>query len=73
MSLAKKYGIEEYKIKAMIKDGVISSSWPHYEEIYYHYKQLRRNCSSDNQAIEQTAAEKRYSLSQVYTIIKKFE
>lgn len=32
--LAKKYNIPAEAISKMIKDGVISCSWPNYEEVY---------------------------------------
>lgn len=39
MSLAKKYNIPQQTITNMVKDGVISCTWPMYEEIYAMYQQ----------------------------------
>lgn len=39
MSLSEKYKIPKETIQKMINDGVISCSWPMYEEIYAMYKQ----------------------------------
>lgn len=38
MSLSNKYNIPQETIKKMINDGVISCSWPMYEEIYAMYE-----------------------------------
>lgn len=38
MSLAKKYNVPQETIKRMVNDGVISCSWPMYEEIYAMYQ-----------------------------------
>lgn len=39
MSLAKKYNIPKEAVQRMVNDGVISCSWPMYEEIYAMYQQ----------------------------------
>lgn len=39
MSLSEKYKIPKETVQRMINDGVISCSWPMYEEIYAMYKQ----------------------------------
>lgn len=38
MSLSKKYNIPKETIQKMVNDGVISCSWPMYEEIYNMYQ-----------------------------------
>lgn len=38
MSLSKKYGIPAEVVNKMVADGVISCSWPMYEEIYQMYQ-----------------------------------
>ena len=38
MSLSNKYNIPQETIKKMINDGVISCSWPMYEEIFAMYE-----------------------------------
>lgn len=38
MSLSEKYNIPKATIQKMVNDGVISCSWPMYEEIYTMYQ-----------------------------------
>lgn len=38
MSLSKKYNIPKETVQKMVNDGVISCSWPMYEEIYDMYQ-----------------------------------
>lgn len=38
MSLSKKYDIPQATVLKMVNDGVISCSWPMYEEIYSMYQ-----------------------------------
>lgn len=38
MSLSKKYNVPCETIKRMVNDGVISCSWPRYEEVYEMYQ-----------------------------------
>lgn len=38
MSLSEKYNVPQNTIKKMINDGVISCSWPKYEEVYEMYQ-----------------------------------
>jgi hypothetical protein len=38
MSLSEKYNIPKDTIQKMVNDGVISCSWPMYEEIYTMYQ-----------------------------------
>lgn len=38
MSLSEKYNIPKQTVQRMVNDGVISCSWPMYEEIYEMYK-----------------------------------
>lgn len=39
MSLSEKYKVPQETIKKMVNDGVISTTWPAYEDIYAMYKQ----------------------------------
>jgi hypothetical protein len=73
MSLSKKYGIEESKIKALIKDGWISCSAPSYEEIYYFYKSEVSAGVGSKQAVHNTSIKAKVSERQVYNIIHKFK
>jgi hypothetical protein len=38
MSLSDKYNIPQSTVNKMIQDGLISCSWPQYEEIYTMFK-----------------------------------
>jgi len=38
MKLSNKYNIPQETVNKMVNDGVISFSWPRYEEIYEMYK-----------------------------------
>lgn len=38
MSLSNKYNIPQETINKMIRDGILSSKWPTYEEVYKMYK-----------------------------------
>ena len=73
MSLAKKYGIEEEKIKLLIKDGWLSCSVTKYEEIYYHYKKFMNSGDKKTDAIFKAAEQGRVGERVVWDIIKKFE
>lgn len=42
MSLSNKYGIPQETVNQMVKDGVISCSWPMYEEVFSMYQTLMR-------------------------------
>lgn len=39
MSISNKYNIPQDTVNQMVKDGIISSKWPRYEEVYQLYKQ----------------------------------
>lgn len=39
MSISNKYNIPQDTVNQMVKDGIISSKWPRYEEVYALYKQ----------------------------------
>jgi DNA-directed RNA polymerase specialized sigma subunit len=60
-----KYNLTETQVKAMIKDGWLSCSIPHYEQVIYHYKQ--------NQSATETANHFGISRSEVYYIIGRFK
>ena len=73
MSLSKKYGVPEATIKMMVSDGVISTSWPGCEEIYYHYKSKLSTCKNQTEAVHVTAEERHVSVGLVYKSIHRFE
>jgi len=46
MKLSNKYGVSQDTINQMVKDGVLSSKWPAYEEVYSMYLKLKETCRS---------------------------
>lgn len=73
MSLSDKYNIPRETITKMVNDGVISCSWPGYEEIYYHYKRNLATSKSKTEAINVTAAQRGVAESSVRYAISKME
>lgn len=71
--LSNKYKVPEETLKLMVKDGVISCSWPGYDEIYLHYKRNLQNASSIHSAVVKTSAETNTPESTVYYIIHKYQ
>lgn len=67
--ICKKYGIEENTFKAMVKDGVISTTWPFYDEVIIYFKQHKHLGKSE--AIKMAADKFKISDRQVYNIIGK--
>ena len=65
--ISKKYNVSEESFRAMVKDGVISTSWPFYEEVIIFY---RRN-GSNPEAVKMAADKFRIHETTVYKIIKK--
>lgn len=47
MKLCNKYNIPEETINKMVKDGVLSCSWPRYEEVYAVYQSLPKGLSKE--------------------------
>lgn len=66
-------GVPEEHLKVLMDKGIISCSWEGYEEIYYHFKEQKKNGLSQEQALSQTSVDKNIPRSTVYWIIKKFE
>lgn len=73
MSLAKKYDIEEDKIKRLIKDGWISCAVPKHEQAYNTYKSGLARGLPKPQAIANAAEETKLGERMVYKIIHRFE
>ena len=73
MSLSKKYGIPEDKIKLLIKDGWISCTATKYEEVIYIYKKNIGEGKGVEDAVSNAAEECKLSDRQVYRIIHKFD
>lgn len=58
MSLSKKYNIPQEAVKKMINDGVISCSWPMYEQIYQDYQNSMNVGGKTQTAVFHEVAEK---------------
>ncbi len=71
MSLSSKYNIPQETIKNMVKDGVISCTWPMYEEIYAMYQQsMAIGGKTKTEIYYEIAQEKRVSENTVKNAIK---
>jgi hypothetical protein len=73
MSLSKKYGIPEDKIKALVKDGWINCNLTRDEQIVYTYRKAIQDGKPHKQAITDAAEIGRLQERQVYNIIHKFD
>jgi len=71
--LSEKYGAPEDAIKAMVKDGVISTSWTGCEEIYVHFKRNLAKAKNKTEAVTMTADERNISTTWVHKSIQRFE
>ena len=70
--LCKKYGITEIAYKEMVRNGVISTTFPAHEEIFVHYKACLAKTGRSLDAIEQTCQDKGVSQRTVYYAIQQF-
>lgn len=68
--IPEKYGITETAYKNMIKDGIISCSWPRFEEVYKTFK--RNQADNPHGALMRTAEQMNMAPSTVSDIIKRF-
>lgn len=73
MILSNKYNVPQETLDKMVRDGVISTSWPRYEQIYQEYKKARVPGSIKTRIIIQVAEKERISERLVRDIIAKFE
>lgn len=60
MSLSKKYNVPQNAINEMVKDGVISCSWPKYEEIYEDFTRTASGSLKNITAVYIELAEKHH-------------
>ena len=67
--ISNKYGIKEEQFRAMVKDGIISTTWPFYEEVIVTYRSTLNECKQKKIAIEETASKFRIETRTVYRII----
>lgn len=73
MSLSNKYNVPQETIKKMINDGVISCSWPMYEEIYEMYEQSLNTGKSKTLIYYEISEKKGVSERTVRDVISKMK
>lgn len=73
MKLCNKYNIPQETVDKMVKDGVISCSWPRYEKIHDLFKEFTRKGLARTQAIRQISDQENISERHIRDIIAKFE
>lgn len=71
--ICKKYNISQDSFKKMVQDGVISTTYPHYEEIYACFKMNLSNSTGTEDAVLKTSIEKSCDRATVYRVIAKFK
>lgn len=67
--ICKKYNLTPEQYKNMVQDGVISTTFPHYDEIYASFQKNLSNSTGREDAILKTCIENNCSRSTVYTVI----
>ncbi len=73
MSISNKYGIPEETFKKMVNDGLISCSWPVYDEVYTEYKRQMSVPGAITSRVEIQVADKfKMSDRNVRKIVKRF-
>lgn len=72
-SVCKKYNLTEEQYKQMVRDGVISTTYPHYDAIYETFK-TQMTCSAGTEdAVIKTSIQEKCSRETVYRVIAKFK
>lgn len=72
MSLSKKYGIEEDKIKQLIRDGWITCSAVKYDSVMSVFEAYRSKGLCISQAVANTAEDTKMGERMIWNIIKKY-
>jgi len=72
MSISNKYNIPQETVNKMVKDGVISCSWPMYEEVYNMFLSYPQG-KSKTQIYYEIAEKKGISERTVRDIISKMK
>jgi len=67
--ICEKYGINETQLKMMVKDGVISTSWPFYDEIVVYYTQNKH--LGKTEAVKRAAEKFNVSEKTIYVTINR--
>jgi hypothetical protein len=71
--LCKKYNLSEDQLKNMVKDGWISISVPHFDEVYSTFKNNLSNSTGREDAVLKTSIQHNCDRTTVYRIIARFE
>lgn len=71
--ICEKYGISKTSYEALVRGGVISTTFPAHEEIFVYYKQcLQKTNGRILDAISMVSEDKRVTQRTVYNIIAQF-
>lgn len=70
--ICEKYGISKSSYDAMVRDGVVSTTFPGHEDIFIYYKQCLQISGRVTDAVSMVAEDRRISERQVYNIIAQF-
>lgn len=73
MKISNKYNIPDATINRMVSDGVISSSWPMYEEVYSLFKAAQGFGRSRQDIYSEIAEKKGISEYTVKAIVLKMD
>lgn len=73
MKLCNRYNVPQETINKMVKDGIISGSWPMYEEIYAMFQAALPSGKSKQTIYYEIAEKKNISESSVKAIILKMD
>lgn len=68
--ICNKLGISEETLKKQIQYGMVSTSWPFYDEIVMFYKEVSKT-KERSEAVKDTADKFKIDVSTVYKVIKK--
>lgn len=73
MKLSNKYNVPQETIDKMVKDGVISTSWPMYEDVYNIYLSIKNTGIRRGEIYLQVAERARISEATAKHIILKMD
>jgi hypothetical protein len=69
MKLSNKYGVPQSTLDQMVKDGIISSKWPEYEEVYGLYLKMKSSGKSKEQICHDIADQRNMNWTTVKHMI----
>lgn len=73
MKLSNKYNVPQDTIDKMVRDGVISTSWPMYERVYEIYQDVKKKNLSRGEIYLEVAERARISEPTAKHIILKMD